>query len=99
MMSAEKPRPWTNGGRRAPDPLVARGRRFDDGLRHALGLQLMADSRGAILAREQARPHLGVTVVGKLFSCLELLEQRFEDLDRFGVRRELARQLLAGMLA
>src|SRR5688500_11159710 len=38
---------------RSLDLLVARRRGLDDGLRHTLGPELVADSRGAVLARER----------------------------------------------
>jgi len=59
----------------------------------------MHDARRAVLARQLVRARLGVTLVGELLLLRELVEQPLERLGRFGVRRELARQLGPRVLA
>src|SRR5262249_21365206 len=67
--------------------------------RQALDLKLVRDARHAVLARELARPRLGVARFGELAALRELVEQRGKVVLGAGVPGELARELGARVLA
>ena len=74
-----------------------------DALRHGLGdavrFQVLADAGCAVLARKPVRAGLRVALVGKLLFRNQVPEKIFQGLCRFGVRRQLAGELGAGVLA
>src|ERR1051325_1186733 len=62
-------------------------------------LEVLADLRRAVFAREPVRARLGVALVGKLFAARKRFGHRSEQLGVVSVRRKLARELGARMLA
>src|SRR5438874_8800610 len=62
-------------------------------------LEILADLRRAVLARERVRARLGIALIGELLAARELGEHRLQGFGGVGVRRELACQLRARMLA
>src|SRR5258706_8505250 len=62
-------------------------------------LEILADLGGAELARQPVRPRLGVALVRELLSLCQVVKQRLERLRRFGMRRQLAGELGARVLA
>src|SRR3954462_3900336 len=65
----------------------------------AFRFQVLANPGNAVLARHPVRAHFGIALVGELLLLLELVQQKKKRLGRFGVRRKLAGQFGAGMLA
>src|SRR5437773_639372 len=59
----------------------------------------MANSQRTVFTRQRARALLGETLIGELSLGEKLVEKGFDRLGRFGMRRELAGQLGARMLA
>ena len=68
-------------------------------LRHALRLEVVADVRRAVLAGKDVRALLCEALVGELLLLLQLVEQGLQRPRALRVRRELAFELGAGMLA
>src|SRR5260221_5146249 len=62
-------------------------------------LEILADLGGAVLARQPMRARLGIALVRELLSLRQVVKHRLERLRRFGMRRELACELGARVLA
>src|SRR2546430_11273032 len=62
-------------------------------------LEILPDLRRAVFARKPMRTRFGVALIRELLPLRQLGEQRVERLRRLGMRRELAGELGARVLA